>query len=203
MAHHIQGIHYSDEAFNVVKGRFPSYSRKQSHPAEIWALNQLELWILWNAGFLPLNEREWNQERMCWHFSFPRSILFFQNILSLSPRSSSSCWEAPLYPTPMSPTYLSHHQPINPMPIVTNRSTPGPSSLTHLPHAHRRQAIRHTPWNNAPPGPYQNLPLQPERFQKATRVFKTLPPTPTSKWLQTSAAKAFSWTSFKQELSES
>ena len=131
MAHHIQGIHYSDEAFNVVKGWFPSYSRKQSHPAEIWALNQLELWILWNAGFLPLNEREWNQERMCWHFSFPRSILFFQNILSLSPRSSSSCWEAPLYPTPMSPTYLSHHQPINPMPIVTNPSTPRPSSTSY------------------------------------------------------------------------
>lgn len=56
MAHHVQGIHYSDEAFNVVKGGFPSYSRKQSHPAVIWALNQLELWILWNAGFFPLNE---------------------------------------------------------------------------------------------------------------------------------------------------
>ena len=159
MAHHVQGIHYSDEAFNVVKGGFPSYSRKQSHPAVIWVLNQLELWILWNAGFLPLNEREWNQECMCWHFSFPRSILFFQNILSPLREAAPLAGEHHSTPHPSSPTCLPHahpssptyqphahrHHPVHPRPIVTNLSTPCSSSPSCPPQAHCHQPINPMP----------------------------------------------------------
>ena len=220
MAHHVQGIHYSDEAFNVVKGGFPSYSRKQSHPAVIWVLNQLELWILWNAGFLPLNEREWNQECMCWHFSFPRSILFFQNILSPLREAAPLAGEHHSTPHPSSPTCLPHahpssptyqphahrHHPVHPRPIVTNLSTPCSSSPSCPPQAHCHQPINPTPivtnlsdMHHCPTRTVSKPSLTDRKISTATNPS----PHPASKWLQTSAAKAFSWTPFKQELSES
>ena len=196
MAHHVQGIHYSDEAFNVVKGGFPSYSRKQSHPAVIWALNQLELWILWNAGFFPLNE--WVKPRMyVLKFFLSKKHSILPKYIKPAPRSSSSCWGAPLYPTPIV-TNLSTPRP----PIVTNLSTPRPPLVTsppstYQPHAHRHQPVYPSPivTNLSTPCPSsttdQTCTLKQRltrtvskpsltvwKISTATRIFKTLPPTP-------------------------
>ena len=86
-----------------------------------------------------------------------------------APRSSSSCWGAPLYPTPIitnlstprppivtnlstpcssspsCPPQAHCHQPINPMLIVTILSTPGPLSPTYQPHAHRHHPVHPRP----------------------------------------------------------
>ena len=56
-----------------------------------------------------------------------------------APRSSSSCWGAPLYPTPIV-TNLSTPRP----PIVTNLSTHRPSSI-YQPHAHRHHPVHPRP----------------------------------------------------------